>query len=138
MSRFLSDRYKDLEPYVPGEQPQDQQYVKLNTNESPFPPPPAAIAKASRAAERLQLYSDPDCRVLSEKLAEMLSAQCAGAPAFTRENVIITNGSDEVLNFAFMAYCSSEKPAVFPDITYGFYPVFADMNGVPYREIPLD
>lgn len=149
MSRFLSDRYKDLEPYVPGEQPQDQQYVKLNTNESPFPPPTAAIAKASQAAERLQLYSDPDCRVLSEKLADMLSAQCAGegactgedaaaTSAFTRENVIITNGSDEVLNFAFMAYCSSEKPAVFPDITYGFYPVFADMNGVPYREIPLD
>lgn len=138
MSRFLSDRYKDLEPYVPGEQPQDQQYVKLNTNESPFPPPTAAIAKASQAAERLQLYSDPDCRVLSEKLADMLSARCAGAPAFTRENVIITNGSDEVLNFAFMAYCSCEKPAVFPDITYGFYPVFADMNGVPYREIPLD
>lgn len=144
MSRFLSNRYKDLEPYVPGEQPQDQQYVKLNTNESPFPPPPAAIERAAKAAERLQLYSDPDCRVLSEKLAQMLNAQLAAesdtasAPALTRNNVIITNGSDEVLNFAFMAFCSSEKPAVFPDITYGFYPVFADMNGLPYREIPLD
>lgn len=140
MSRFLNNRYKDLEPYVPGEQPQDQQYVKLNTNESPFPPPPAAIERAAKAAERLQLYSDPDCRVLSEKLAQMLNAQLAAESdtALTRDNVIITNGSDEVLNFAFMAFCSSEKPAIFPDITYGFYPVFADMNGLPYREIPLD
>ena len=136
MSRFLSNRYKDLEPYVPGEQPQDQKYVKLNTNESPFPPAPKAIAKAAEAAGRLQLYPDPDCRAFSEKLAEHLSQE--SGISLTRENVIITNGSDEVLNFAFMAFCSSEKPAIFPDITYGFYPVFADMNGLPYREIPLD
>ncbi len=136
MSRFLSSRYEDLEPYVPGEQPQDQKYIKLNTNESPFPPAPAAVAKAAEAARRLQLYSDPDCRVLSEKLAEHLSS--VSGLDLTRENVIITNGSDEVLNFAFMAFCSSEKPAVFPDITYGFYPVFAEMNGVPYKEMPLD
>ena len=136
MSRFLSSRYEDLEPYVPGEQPQDQKYVKLNTNESPFPPAPNAIAKAAEAAEKLQLYSDPDCRALAEKLAAHLSEE-NGIP-LTRDNVIITNGSDEVLNFAFMAFCSGETPAVFPDITYGFYPVFADMNGVPYREIPLD
>ena len=136
MSRFLSSKYKDLEPYVPGEQPQDQKYIKLNTNESPFPPAQDAVAKAAEAAQRLQLYSDPDCRVLSEKLAKHLSSE--SGLDLTRENVIITNGSDEVLNFAFMAFCSSEKPAVFPDITYGFYPVFADMNGVPYREIPLD
>ena len=136
MSRFLSSRYEDLEPYVPGEQPQDQKYVKLNTNESPFPPAPNTIAKAAEAAEKLQLYSDPDCRALAEKLAAHLSEE-NGIP-LTRDNVIITNGSDEVLNFAFMAFCSGETPAVFPDITYGFYPVFADMNGVPYREIPLD
>ena len=136
MSRFLSSKYENLEPYVPGEQPQDQKYVKLNTNESPFPPAPEAFAKASQAAQRLNLYPDPDCRVLSEKLAEHLSA--ASGLELTKENVIITNGSDEVLNFAFMAFCDSDKPAVFPDITYGFYPVFADMNGVPYREIPLD
>ena len=136
MSRFLSTKYENLEPYVPGEQPQDQQYVKLNTNESPFPPAQAAIERAARAAERLQLYSDPDCRALAEKLAARL-AEDSGLP-LTKDNVIITNGSDEVLNFAFMTFCSGDKPAVFPDITYGFYPVFADMNGVPYREIPLD
>jgi len=136
MSRFLNRKYNNLAPYVPGEQPQDQQYVKLNTNESPFPPSRAAIYRATRAAERLQLYSDPDCRALAEKLAVRL-AEDSGLP-LTEGNVIITNGSDEVLNFAFMTFCSSEKPAVFPDITYGFYPVFADMNSVPYREIPLD
>ena len=93
MSRFLSTKYENLEPYVPGEQPQDQQYVKLNTNESPFPPAQAAIERAARAAERLQLYSDPDCRALSEKLAERL-AEDSGLP-LTKDNVIITNGSDE-------------------------------------------
>ena len=136
MSRFLSSRYNDLEPYVPGEQPQDQKYIKLNTNESPFPPAPGAVRRAAEAAERLQLYSDPDCRALAEKLAERLSLD--SGLNLSRDNVIITNGSDEVLNFTFMAFCSDERPAVFPDITYGFYPVFADMNGVPYREIPLD
>ena len=132
----MSSKYEDLEPYVPGEQPQDQKYIKLNTNGSPFPPSRAAVWRAGRAAEKLQLYSDPDCRVLAEKLAERLSAD--SGLELTKDNVIVTNGSDEVLNFAFMTFCSSEKPAVFPDITYGFYPVFADMNGVPYREIPLD
>ena len=136
MSRFLSKKYEDLEPYVPGEQPQDQKYLKLNTNESPFPPARAAQEKAAEAAKNLHLYSDPDCRILAEKLAERLSED--SGLKLTDKNVIITNGSDEVLNFAFMTFCSEEKPAVFPDITYGFYPVFADMNGVPYREIPLD
>ena len=136
MSRFLNKKYEDLEPYVPGEQPQDQKYLKLNTNESPFPPAQTAQKNAAVAAEKLHLYSDPDCRVLAKKLAERL-AEDSGLD-LTSENVIITNGSDEVLNFAFMTFCGVDKPAVFPDITYGFYPVFADMNGVPYREIPLD
>ena len=136
MSRFLSYKYAELEPYVPGEQPQDQKYVKLNTNESPFPPSEKALAAAAEAAGRLQLYPDPDCRLLAERVAKHLN-DTAGT-ALTRENVILTNGSDEVLNFAFMAFCDSDTPAVFPDITYGFYPVFADMNNVPYCEIPLD
>lgn len=136
MSRFLSYKYSDLEPYVPGEQPQDQKYVKLNTNESPFPPSEKALAAAAEVAKRLQLYPDPDCKVLAERLAKHLS-DTSGRP-FTKSNVIITNGSDEVLNFAFMAFCDKDTPAVFPDITYGFYPVFADMNNVPYCEIPLN
>lgn len=136
MSRFLSDRFSDLEPYVPGEQPQDQKYVKLNTNESPYPVSEKAAAKAAEAIRRLQLYPDPDCKVLAGKLAQFLNSQ--NGTKLGPENVLLTNGSDEVLNFAFMAFCDENTQAVFPDITYGFYPVFADMNGVPYTEIPLD
>lgn len=129
MSRFFSEKYKTLDPYTPGEQPKDMEYVKLNTNESPFPPSPKAVAEAERAAKSLQLYPDPECTVLTEKLAGLLGV--------SKEEVIINNGSDEVLNFAFMAFCDQNTPAVFADITYGFYPVFAKINGVPYREIPL-
>ena len=130
MSRFMSEKYGALTPYTPGEQPQDMQYVKLNTNESPFPPCEAVIAAAAQAAQKLQLYPDPDCAVLTKKLAEVYGVKPA--------QVIVNNGSDETLNFAFMAYCDAGRPAAFPDITYGFYPVFAALNGVPYQEIPLE
>ena len=129
MSRFLSGKYSSLTPYTPGEQPKERKYIKLNTNESPFPPSKKAVEASRRAAESLELYSDPEIKRLTEKIAEM----CRVAPEF----VICTNGSDEILNFAFMAFCDREHPAVFPDITYGFYPVFAELNGVPYKEIPL-
>ncbi len=129
MSKFLVEKYQALEPYTPGEQPRERKYLKLNTNESPFPPSPKAIALAAEEAARLMLYSDPECKELSAKMAETLGVGT--------ENVILTNGSDEVLNFAFMAYCDENTPAVFPDITYGFYKVFAAVNALPYREIPL-
>ncbi|MBE6634992.1 MAG: histidinol-phosphate transaminase [Ruminococcaceae bacterium] len=129
MSRFLSKKYDRLKPYTPGEQPRERKYIKLNTNESPFPPSPLAVKYAREEAERLMLYSDPECRELSAALAKELGV--------LPSEVILTNGSDEVLNFAFMAYCDENTPAVFPDITYGFYKVFANLSGVPYREIPL-
>lgn len=129
MSRFFSEKYDSLVPYVPGEQPKDMQYVKLNTNESPFPPSEKAREYACRAAERLQLYSDPECRDLIKTAAEYFGVD--------KDEIIFTNGSDEILNFAFMAFCDEKKPAVFPDITYGFYPVFAQLNNIPYEEIPL-
>ena len=129
MSRFFSDKYQALTPYTPGEQPRDQRYIKLNTNESPFPPSPKAQARAEEELKKLQLYSDPTCAALT--------AQAAKALGVGEENIIFSNGSDEVLNFAFMAFCDKKCPAVFPDITYGFYKVFAGLNGVPYREIPL-
>ena len=129
MSRFFSEKYAGLTPYEPGEQPQDQQYVKLNTNESPFATSPKAVSKAAKAAERLQLYSDPDVRILTKKLADKFEVEPA--------NVIIGNGSDEVLNFAFMAFCDENVPAIFPDVTYGFYPVFSQVNNIPYVEMPL-
>lgn len=130
MSRFLSEKYKALTPYTPGEQPKERKYIKLNTNESPFPPSEKAVEYAARAAESLELYSDPEIKRLSLKLAELYSV--------SPECVICTNGSDEVLNFAFMAFCDRESGAIFPNITYGFYSVFAALNGVPYKEIPLD
>jgi len=129
MSKFFSSKLKELEAYVPGEQPQDKKYVKLNTNESPFPPSPYAERLARQAAGGLNLYCDPECRVLTSVAAERFGVK--------KENIIFTNGSDEVLNFAFLAFCDEKTPAVFPDVTYGFYPVFAKVNGVPYREIPL-
>lgn len=129
MSRFFSAKYANLTPYTPGEQPKDAQYIKLNTNESPFPPSPNAIRMAAEAAANLQLYSDPECRDLVQKAAQVFQV----AP----EEILFTNGSDEILNFAFMAFCDESHPAVFPDITYGFYKVFADLNRIPYQEIPL-
>ena len=128
MSRFFSEKYNTLTPYTPGEQPKGQQYIKLNTNESPFPPSVAAQKLAAAEAARLELYSDPECRDLVAAATEILGA--AGA------EIIFTNGSDEILNFAFMAFCDEHRPAVIPDITYGFYHVLADLNHVPYTHIP--
>ncbi len=129
MSRFFSSKYDALEAYTPGEQPRDLQYVKLNTNESPFPPSPGVIAAAARAAETLRLYSDPESAALTAAVAERYGV--------SPSQVLMTNGSDEILNFAFMAFGDARHGFAFPDITYGFYPVFAAVNAVPFREIPL-
>lgn len=129
MSRFFSDKFEKLIPYTPGEQPKDRKFLKLNTNESPFPPSQKVIKKAEEIAKNVQLYSDPECRELIQKLADRFGVG--------KEEVIVGNGSDELLNFAFAAFCDSKNKAVFPDITYGFYPVFAEYNGIPYKEIPL-
>lgn len=129
MSRFFSRRYDALEPYTPGEQPKDQQYIKLNTNESPFPPSPAVEAAVRREAPLLRLYSDPESTELTKKLAARYH--------LATEQVLVTNGSDEALNFAFMAFADETRPLAFADITYGFYPVFAQLNHIPYTQIPL-
>ena len=129
MSRFFSRKYAELDPYVPGEQPNDQKYVKLNTNESPYPPAGNVFEAVLNKTRPLNLYSDPDNSLLSNKLASTLNVD--------PDNIIVTNGSDEVLNFAFSAFCDNDHPAVFPDITYGFYKVFSAYNRVPFYEIPL-
>ena len=129
MSKFLNEKYSALKPYTPGEQPKDKKYIKLNTNESPFPPSPLAIEYAAKELYELMLYPDPDVSLLTEMRANELGV--------SKDEVLLTNGSDEALNFAFMAYCSDKRPAIFPDITYGFYKVFADICAVPYTEIPL-
>lgn len=129
MSTFFSGKYAALTPYTPGEQPRQMRYIKLNTNESPFAPPESVVAAAREEAQKAQLYCDPECTQLVEKAAETFGVK--------KSMILPTNGSDEVLNFAFMAFCDKATPAVFPDITYGFYSVFAQLNGVPYRTIPL-
>ncbi len=129
MSQFFSQKFSRLIPYTPGEQPTDQKYIKLNTNESPFPPSPKARAYAAAAAERLMLYPDPECKALRQKLAERYGVTAA--------RVLPTNGSDEILELAFLAWCDGEHPAVFADITYGFYQVFADLYSIPCTVIPL-
>ena len=129
MSRFFSKKYANLTPYVPGEQPRDKRYIKLNTNESPFPPSPRAQALAAEAAGELALYSDPSCKYIRELAAGKLSID--------PEEILFFNGSDEALYYAFLAFCDENTPAAFPDITYGFYKVFADVTGVPSTEIPL-
>ena len=129
MSRFFSQKYSRLTPYTPGEQPKDMKYVKLNTNESPYPPSKEVFEAVMNEAKRLHLYSDPECSVLTQKIADRYGV--------SKDMVLVTNGSDEILNFAFMAFCDSKKGIAFADITYGFYSVFAELNGIPYKIVPL-
>ncbi len=128
MSRYLNGSFQKMKAYVPGEQPRDMEYIKLNTNESPFPPAPSVLrAVGAEDLALLRLYSDPTCAVLRQKLAKLYGLQ--------PENVFLSNGSDDTLNFVFMAF--SEQGAVFPDVTYGFYKVYAQLYGMDYEEIPL-
>lgn len=130
MSRFLNPRFAELEAYTPGEQPKDKRYIKLNTNESPYPPSPEVLAAVTKEeVERLRLYSDPEGKVLRVKLAKLYGV----GP----EQVFLSNGSDDILNFAFMAFAGNGVKARFPDITYSFYPVFCDLHGVSYETVPV-
>lgn len=130
MSRFLKDRYKSFQSYTPGEQPQDQEYIKLNTNESPYPPAPEVMrALKETDLEKLRLYPDPTGRKLKEKIAALYGVK--------PENVFLSNGSDDILNFSFMAFNDADDNLIFPDITYSFYKVIAGLHDVSYREVPL-
>jgi histidinol-phosphate aminotransferase len=134
MSRYWNSRVKSLIPYVPGEQPGERRFIKLNTNENPYPPSPAVIAAIQKAADdRLRLYPDPACTEFREAVAARYGVQ--------PEQVFAGNGSDEVLAFAFGAFFESgsnpEAAVLFPDITYSFYPVYADLWGIPYHAVPL-
>ena len=129
MSRFLSGALRQLAPYVPGEQPHQRRYIKLNTNESPYPPAPGVLRAVGVEAADLRLYPDPEARELKAALA----ARHHVGP----ENIFVGNGSDEVLNFAFLAFASDGRGAAFADITYGFYPVFCSLYHIPTRIVPL-
>ena len=130
MSRFFTESLKALQPYVPGEQPQDMQYIKLNTNESPFPASPKAVAAINgEEVSRLYLYSDPDCKALIAAIAKRYGLQ--------PEQVTVGNGSDEVLWFALRAFCDENTPLAYNDITYGCYKTWCSMLNVPSKILPL-
>ncbi len=130
MSRFLSREAGRLAPYTPGEQPTDAQYIKLNTNESPFPPSPKVVKAISRAELlKLDLYPDPTCGTLHRAIAAYYGLK--------PENVLAANGSDEVLAFAFRAFCGEGKGVAYADITYGFYKSQAALFGLNATVIPL-
>lgn len=134
MSRFWNQRTRRITPYVPGEQPRDRAFIKLNTNECPYPPSDA-VARVLRDTDpaSLRLYPDP----VSLRLRQALSDYYG----FPVENIFVGNGSDEVLALAFQAFFETGpegRPIAFPDITYSFYPVYAEQYGIPYRTVPLD
>ena len=129
MSQFLAQRLQSLSEYVPGEQPQDRKYIKLNTNESPFPPSEGVMQAISREeVANLRLYCDPDCKALTKALADRYGVGT--------DQVFVSNGSDDILNFAFMGF--GADGAMFPEVTYGFYEVYAGLHGVPYETRPMN
>ncbi|MFC4306542.1 histidinol-phosphate transaminase [Cohnella boryungensis] len=131
MSRFWSELTASLVPYVPGEQPKDQRYIKLNTNENPYPPSPKVIEALRHAANAdLRLYPDPSCDALRETVASYYG--------LGKEQIFVGNGSDEILAFAFPAFFTAAKPILFPDVTYTFYPVYAQLYGLSYETVPTD
>ena len=131
MSKYWTDLVKTIKPYVPGEQPKNQQFIKLNTNENPYPPSPRVIeAIQSVTNDTLRLYPDPNCDVFCHALAKYFNLK--------REQIFVGNGSDEVLAFVFPAFFVGEKPILFPDITYSFYPVYSEMFKVQYETVPVD
>ncbi len=131
MNPFWSKLARELSPYVPGEQPRIADLVKLNTNESPLGPSPLAIeAMRAAAADTLRLYPDPEATELREALA--------AHHGVTPEQVFVGNGSDEVLAHAFVALLKQQRPLLFPDVSYSFYPVWAQMFGVTWETVALD
>lgn len=130
MNQYWSELARRLDPYVPGEQPKDKKYIKLNTNENPYGPSPRVLeAIRNNTDESLKLYPDPTC--------DMLLAAAAGYYGVKKEQVFAGNGSDEILAFSFMAFFDPGRPVLFPDITYSFYPVYARLFNIDYRTVSL-
>lgn len=131
MSKFWSEAVRALKPYVPGEQPQDMQYIKLNTNENPYPPSPRVLARIKELTdENLRRYPDPDGTELRDTIADYYSVK--------RSNIFVGNGSDEILALAFYALFQQGQPLLFSDITYSFYDVYCNFFGIRYEQIPLN
>lgn len=132
--RFWSPEVRELEPYVPGEQPKIQNLLKLNTNENPYPPSPKVVEAVQAvlvdSADALRLYPDPDASALKQAIAKQQNVAL--------ENVFVGNGSDEVLAHIFKAFFVQDKPILYPDITYSFYPVYSQFFGVKTKVLPLN
>ncbi|HFD2124818.1 histidinol-phosphate transaminase [Acinetobacter baumannii] len=132
--RFWSPEVRELEPYVPGEQPKIQNLLKLNTNENPYPPSPKVVeavqAVLHEQADALRLYPDPDATALKQAIAKQQNIDVS--------QVFVGNGSDEVLAHIFKAFFLQDEPILYPDITYSFYPVYSQFFGTKTKEIPLD
>ena len=130
MGVYLSERVRGLEPYTPGEQPQDRRYIKLNTNESPFGPSPKVKAVLeAEDADRLRLYPDPNGRELKQAIAKR--------NGLSEEEIFIGNGSDEVLALSILTFADQHKGLAFADPSYSFYPVWANLFGIPFKKIEL-
>ena len=136
MSRYIAERYKDFKAYEAGEQLEDREYIRLNTNESPFPPSPLVMkAMEDFDLSKMRLYPDPFSTSLRKKIADKYG--------ILPENVLVTNGSDDVLSFAFTAFNEigtkgeGKASVVFPDVTYNFYEILCGLHGVRYRTIPV-
>lgn len=157
---MIAQRMKNLRPYVPGEQPTDREYIKLNANENPFPPSPAVAEAVSEAVRcelwRLSRYTDPDATDLRRAIAGLLNSTggvlCRAVeengsvrPAegdripfeVTADMIHVGNGSDEVLSHVFYAFFDGDRPLVVPEHSYSFYPVYAGFYGIPLRRVPL-
>ncbi len=132
--RFWSPEVRELEPYVPGEQPKIQNLLKLNTNENPYPPSPKVVeavqAVLHEQADVLRLYPDPDATALKQAIAKQQNINVS--------QVFVGNGSDEVLAHIFKAFFLQDEPILYPDITYSFYPVYSQFFGTKTKEIPLN
>ncbi|MBQ4046268.1 MAG: aminotransferase class I/II-fold pyridoxal phosphate-dependent enzyme, partial [Lachnospiraceae bacterium] len=125
------DNIRRVEPYVPGEQPKRLDVIKLNTNENPYPPAPGVTAvREAFSDEQLRLYPDPASHALTSVLADRYGLD--------EDQVFVGVGSDDVLAMAFLTFFNSDKPILFPDITYSFYSVWADLFRIPYERPALD
>ena len=131
MKEFWSKRIREMTPYVPGEQPRDRIFIKLNTNECPYPPSPRALeAIRAAAGDGLRLYPDPECLELRQTIARRYRV--------SQNQVFVGNGSDEILAFAFQAFFDPEREIVFPRVSYSFYPVYAQYFGLNCRRVEMN
>lgn len=128
--KYISERIKKLEPYIPGEQPKEEEFIKLNTNENPYPPSSKVVEVIKKYDfSKLRLYPDPECSKLRETYANYLNVKI--------ENIFVGNGSDEVLAIAFQTFFMDKENILMPDITYSFYPVYCNLYNIKQKQIPL-